>query len=74
MRLTVYSRAGCHLCDDMLSGLRERGLSPEIVDVDSDPELTRCYGLRVPVLVIGDEEICHFHLDADRLDRVLGGH
>ena len=73
MRLTVYSRSGCHLCDDIVSELRARGLSPEIVDVDSDPELARRYGLRVPVLVLGDEEVCHFHLDGERLDRVLSG-
>ncbi len=74
MQLTVYSRTSCHLCDEMVGGLRERGLEPEIIDVDRDPELASRYGLRVPVLVIDEEEICHFHLDAARLDRVLGGH
>jgi hypothetical protein len=67
----VYSRAACHLCDEMIVALRDRGLTAEVVDVDSDPELVRRFGLRVPVLVADDEEVCHYHLDAVRLDRLL---
>jgi hypothetical protein len=35
----------------------------EIVDVDSDPDLVRRYGKRVPVLVCDGREFCHYHLD-----------
>lgn len=35
----------------------------EIVDVDSDPELERRYGEKVPVLACGDDEICHYRLE-----------
>jgi hypothetical protein len=57
----------------MISALRARGLSPEVIDVDGDPELVRRHGHRVPVLVIDDEELCHYRLDSTRLDRALQG-
>jgi len=60
MRLTLYGRAGCELCDDMLAVVKrvadERGLSVETVDVDTDPCLAAEYGFDVPVLSIDGEE------------------
>ncbi len=73
--LTVYERAGCHLCDDMVSVLSEWktafGFEIERVDVDTSPALAARYGARVPVLVHGSLEVCHFFLDLDALRRAL---
>jgi len=41
------------------------------VDIDSDPELVARYGHKVPVLVGGDEEICHYFLDEPQLAEYL---
>ena len=64
--LTVYSRADCHLCDEMIEALRGlQGLHHfdiAIVDVDSDQDLRRRHGERVPVLVHGERELCHHRL------------
>lgn len=66
-RLTVYSRAWCHLCDDLLSALRpicdEMCADIQVVDVDSHPEFEALYGERVPVVVAGDIELCQHFLD-----------
>ena len=66
--LTVYSRAHCHLCDEMLEALRKlRGLrrfGVQVMDVDSDPALARRYGEDVPVLVHEGRELCRHRLDA----------
>ena len=74
-RLTVYERAGCHLCDDMVATLSEWkdtfGFEIERVDVDRSPELAARYGPKVPVLARGSFEICHFFLDLDALRRCL---
>ena len=74
-RLTVYERAGCHLCDDMVATLSEwkeaLGFEIERIDVDRSPELAARYGAKVPVLVRGSHEICHFFLDLDALRRRL---
>ena len=74
--LTVYERAGCHLCDDMVSILaewqEELGIAVERIDIDGSPELSDRYGAKVPVLMYGSREICHYFLDLDALRRSLG--
>ena len=75
-RLTVVHREGCDLCDEMVADLESLGrrtrLPPiTIVDVDSDPELLRRYGLNVPVLLLDGTVVCKHRLDADELRRLL---
>ena len=74
--LTVIHRQDCDLCDEMLSELealrRKVALPPiNVVDVDSDPELTRRYGLNVPVLLLDGTVVCRHRLDQDELQRLL---
>ena len=73
--LTVYSRAYCHLCDDMIAGLRALQASTrfelEVVDVDSDTRLDAQYGEWVPVLAAAGVELCHYHLDVAKVNEYL---
>lgn len=48
----VYSRQGCHLCDEAVQLLREHGLQPKIVDIDADSELASRFNCCVPVVEI----------------------
>jgi hypothetical protein len=41
------------------------------VDVDSDPELARRYGLDIPVLLWGGAKVCQHRLDRAELVRLL---
>lgn len=41
------------------------------VDVDSDPQLARRYGLDVPVLLLDGLKVCQHHFDPDELRRLL---
>ena len=72
-QLTVMSRSYCHLCDEMIAALHElqgrflEGVEIDVVDVDHHPALESKWGDKVPVLLDGDEEICHYFLDQDRL-------
>ncbi|MBA4142418.1 MAG: glutaredoxin family protein [Nitrosospira sp.] len=72
LALTVYGRKHCHLCENMVAALRELQAQLhfrlEVTDVDSDDDLRSRYGERVPVLVAGDEELCHYQLDLVGLD------
>jgi hypothetical protein len=43
----------------------------DVIDVDSDPELTRRYGLNVPVLLLDGTPICRHRLDTAELTRLL---
>jgi glutaredoxin len=69
--LTVFARAGCHLCDDMVLSLERLkpalGFEYSVHDVDDDPVLVSRYGERVPVLVAGDIELCCYFLDEQGL-------
>lgn len=75
-RLTLVQRHECELCETMqreLSALaRKFPLPPlEMVDVDSDPQLTRRHGLDVPVLLLDGSVVCRHRLDAAELLRLL---
>jgi thioredoxin-like negative regulator of GroEL len=75
--LVVLSRDGCHLCEQMLqelAALEQAGRIPalQVVDVDSDPELARQFGLKVPVLLLDGSVICHYTLNSNELLRILG--
>jgi hypothetical protein len=75
-RLTVLHREGCGLCDEMLHELRalaERVPLPAhtVIDVDSDRELARRYGLNVPVLLLDGALVCRHRLDEAELLRML---
>jgi len=69
--LTLYTRVGCHLCDEMKRQLdlfqRQYDFSLTVVDIDADSYLRLRYGERVPVLAAGEREICHYHLDKNLL-------
>lgn len=70
--LTVYTRYGCHLCDEMLGqldGLRDKyQFQLEIIDISHDARLESLYGTRVPVLASPEEDICYYFLDEEALD------
>ncbi len=44
----------------------------EVVDVDADPALTERWGDKVPVLLAGGKELCHYFLDEPKLLAYLG--
>jgi len=73
--LTLLGRNYCHLCHDMEQAVRpiaeEYGVNVELVDVDQHPELEARYDELVPVLLWGDEELCHYFLDEARVRAVL---
>jgi glutaredoxin len=54
--VTVYSKPGCHLCEDalaLLHGLqREWTLHIAEIDISGDAGLMRKYGVRIPVIVV----------------------
>jgi glutaredoxin len=71
----LYTRPGCHLCDDALRVLTEQqrchAFALDVVDVDGDPELAARYGARVPVVVINEKERFHGAVNPKLLVRLL---
>jgi glutaredoxin len=78
--LTLYSRPGCHLCDEARKALeRVRARAPftlNEVNIETDDSLHSRYLERIPVVALGDEEIFDFFVDEaaleDRLYRLPG--
>ena len=68
---TVFTRSGCHLCDDAAEMLRRYGFEVATVDVDGDPQLREKYDLVVPVVVIDGVERFRGRIDERLLRRLL---
>ncbi|VAW71007.1 hypothetical protein MNBD_GAMMA09-100 [hydrothermal vent metagenome] len=67
IEFSVYSRHGCHLCEDLLQQLyrlqQKHNFNVIEIDIDLSPQLIEQYGSQVPVVTCEDEEICHYFLD-----------
>jgi len=76
--LTLLYRDGCHLCEDMQALLAE--LLPDgsyrlnRIDIDDDPALRQVHDRRVPVLMLGEQELCHHFLDLQAVRQALAGY
>jgi glutaredoxin len=77
VRITLYTRAGCHLCEDaraVLDRVREQtGEGYDEVDIATDPELTAEYGDRIPVVLLDGKEHGYWRVEEQRLLRDLVG-
>lgn len=51
-KVVLYTREGCHLCDNALELLEQHGLTPQLVDIDAQPELRARFTACVPVVEI----------------------
>ena len=60
IEVTLYTKPGCHLCEQALADLArlQRRFPHELrlVDITVEPELMRDYGERIPVLSINGRE------------------
>ena len=69
--VVLYTRRGCHLCDDALAVLERYALAIEAIDIDSDPGLVERYGDCIPVVVIDGRERFRGRVDEALLRRLL---
>ena len=61
--LTLYSRPGCHLCEEAAAELERLQIPYIEVDIESDDELLARYLERIPVGVLDGEELFAFFVD-----------
>ena len=75
--LTIYSRPGCHLCEEMKAVVetvaRSIPLSLEEVDISTDAALEARYGLEIPVLVVDGRKAAKYRIGEGELRRLLAG-
>jgi glutaredoxin len=67
---TVYTREGCHLCQQAHDTLLRHGFRVQLVDIDQDPELKQRYTSCVPVVLIDGRERFRGRIDPRLLRRL----
>lgn len=71
-RVLLYSRAGCHLCDEARSVVMAVvGHAFRELDVDADPALAARYGEEVPVVVVDGRQVGYWRIAESRLRAAL---
>ena len=73
VRVTLYTKAECSLCDAMgtvIAGMgAEVPLQVTVVDIGRDPDLTRRFGHEVPVLFVDGRKAFKYRVTAASLKR-----
>jgi hypothetical protein len=73
--VTLYSRPGCHLCDEMKAVVarvaRSFPVALQEIDISSDPALEEQYGLEIPVLLVAGRKAAKYRISDVELVRIL---
>jgi len=78
--VVIYSRPGCHLCDEAKQAIHEARCSDEYtldeINIESDPEWLRLYQYDIPVITVDGVEAFRHRLTPqafrDHLLRLAG--
>ncbi len=75
-RVKVYSRQGCHLCEDAIAIVTDVcvavGVPFTVVDVDTDPTLKAQFQDEVPVVQVDGETVGFWRIRPEALRAALG--
>ena len=77
--IIFYHKPDCHLCDRMVEDLNAFLTETKLLsavkvirrDIEDDADWYDRYREYVPVLVVNDEEVCHYFLDKEDLREAL---
>ena len=76
VRVTVYGKPGCHLCEDAVEVVArvcaELGTTYAEVDITADPDLQRRFGEQIPVTFVDGAQHDFWRVDERRLRAALG--
>jgi glutaredoxin len=73
-KVTVYTRQGCHLCEDAIAVVRRvtaGRADVDLVDIDRDPDLFERYTVRVPVVAVDGVEIAEYQVAPEQVEGAL---
>jgi hypothetical protein len=74
-RVVLYSRPGCHLCDDARAVIEavcaEVGEQYDEIDITGSEELTRSFGEEIPVTFVDGRQHDFWRVDPVRLRAAL---
>jgi glutaredoxin len=76
-RITLYSKPGCHLCDDARAVIErvcaDLGTAYDEISILDDPALVERYGEEIPVTLVDGRQHDFWRVDEARLRAALGG-
>ena len=74
-RVVIYSRPGCHLCEEAKKVIEASGYRGEYtleeINIESDAELLRRYRFDIPVITINGVEAFRHRVTADEFRQRL---
>ena len=75
LKLILYSRSNCPLCETMEDELRpfieKYSITVNRKYIDNEAVLQQLYGDKVPVLTLNNEILCHYFLDTEILLKAI---
>ena len=75
VQIDIYSRPGCHLCDDakeVVERVRRRfPFSLRVIDIETDPELEKAFGEQIPVVFINGNKAFKYLVDEHELEQKM---
>jgi hypothetical protein len=73
--LTLYSRPGCHLCDEMKAIVEQVArtvpLTLAVIDISTDAALDAEYRFEIPVLLVNGRKAAKYRIGAEELRKML---
>jgi glutaredoxin len=73
--VTLYTREGCHLCDEaraaMAPAIVRTGAELREIDIDDDAELRAMYNDSVPVIFVGADFFARYRVEAKKFENAL---
>jgi glutaredoxin len=67
LNITLYAKAGCHLCDEAREYLENAAADHEFelaeIDIRRDPDIFERYRYRIPVIVVNGQERLEGRID-----------
>jgi len=77
-KVIIYSRPGCHLCEEAKQLIVTAGNNDdytlEEIDIESDPDLLQRYQFDIPVITINGQEAFRHRLSAAEFREALARH
>jgi glutaredoxin len=73
IRIEIYSRPGCHLCDEAKEVIERVGrrfpFALSVINIETDPELEKLYGEEIPVVFINGNKAFKYRVDEAELEK-----
>jgi len=73
VKVEIYSRPGCHLCDEakeVIERVRRRIVfSLRVINIETDPELEKKYGEEIPVVFVNGMPAFRYRVDEAEFEK-----